>query len=175
MPKLLKTIENGSYDENKARLWNEKRRQNLEKARKARWALNKASKQTVSVPEEFQEIRERVMERLSSGDISGALRIGAPAVLSKMFDLAVSSVDTKVSRDCARDWAYMAGWKPVERSISIEARVNSMGEKELDALIASELARLPQARRKWFIEAMSEKEGASEKQKGDPHERKNKT
>lgn len=157
MPKHFDPIDNGAFAEEKKYRWDEKRRQNLEKARKARW-INKTPKQTVIIPKKFREIRKQVMERLNWGDINGALQIGAPAVLSKMFDLAVSGIDTKVSRDCARDWAYMAGYKPMERQASVHMDLNRMSGKELTVLIASELKRLPAGDREAILRRVKEME-----------------
>lgn len=61
----------------------------------------------------------------------------APLSLLKLVELMMYAKSEKVQAECAKDIAYMAGYKPVERSQNLN--VNLMARNEAAALLASKL------------------------------------
>lgn len=61
----------------------------------------------------------------------------APLSILKLAQLMMFSTSDKVQATCAKELAYMSGYKPVEKSQSIN--VNLMGRGEMTSLLESKL------------------------------------
>src|SRR3990167_56636 len=104
---------------------------------------------------------EHLEQMVMTGNIDGALRKSAPAALIRLVDLLMHAKHEKTKLEAAKDILFMAGYKPVDRKVSITADVDKFSEGELDALIASTLASLTKEDRE-VIDAI----GQANKEKG---------
>jgi hypothetical protein len=77
----------------------------------------------------------------------------APLSILKLAQLMMFSTSDKVQATCAKELAYMSGYKPVEKSQSIN--VNLMGRGEMTSLLESKLE-------KYGVKLISIDGGASE-------------
>ena len=76
-------------------------------------------------------------EMAEMGDVEGMLRaVSGPAVLQIAEEMR-NSDSGKTRIEAAKVLLYMAGWKPVERSVSLKGDVNKISGKELDSMIES--------------------------------------
>lgn len=69
------------------------------------------------------------------GDVVKMLERTAPVAMLRMVDLLTNSSSEKVQATVAKDLLYMAGHKPVEKSVDLTRAIDMMQETQLDAYL----------------------------------------
>ncbi len=111
--------------------------------------------------EKIYPLLDYLEDMVVTGNIDGALRKSAPAALVRLVDLLKHGKSDKIKLEAAKDILFMAGYKPVDRKVSVHADMDRMSEGELDALIASTLGSLSDKDKESIVEL-----GKANKEKG---------
>ena len=109
----------------------------------------------------YEEVWPKVKELVRHGDVEEMFQRYAPMAVVELGRQMMNGGSEKVRAFAAVKLMEMAKGKPVSRSISLTKNLDSLPEKELDALLRSEIGRLRGRERRVLAEVM-EVEGGKE-------------
>lgn len=106
-----------------------------------------------------QELLPLIGDDAKVGDIAKMLDKVAPVAVLRLVDTVVNSSNEKVRTGAAKDLLYMAGYKPVERSVNINDSFEKMSDKQIDAFLKNSLDKMNDTERKGLIELLKDENG----------------
>ncbi len=106
-----------------------------------------------------------MVKDVAAGDVPTMLQKAAPIALVETIDLMLNARDEKLRASTAKDVLYMAGHKPVEKSISIFENIDRMSEKQMDAFLLNHLGKLSDEQKDEIINLIQNAEGTFEDEK----------
>lgn len=120
----------------------------------------------VDIKTKILAIAEKIMPLLEGdaniGDVVGMLKKSAPVAMYSLIDVAMNAKSDSVRARASTDILYMAGHKPVEKSVNITESIDRMGEEQLDAYLANALTNISIKDRSTLIHLIQNTEGEFE-------------
>lgn len=86
------------------------------------------------------------------GDVNKMLERFAPAAALSLWNEMLNAKGEKTRLEAAKTLAFMAGYKPVEKTVAIEGNLDRMSEAQIDGFLQNALTQLTPKDRQKVIE-----------------------
>lgn len=96
---------------------------------------------------------------VAAGDISKMLERYAPVAVMTLADVMLNAKNERNKANAAEKLAYMAGYKPVEKSVSLEGDLSRMAPQQLDAFLKNAFDKLPESEKNKLINLIKDSDG----------------
>jgi hypothetical protein len=87
-----------------------------------------------------------------AGDVNKMLERFAPAAVLSLWNEMLHGKGEKTRLEAAKTLSFMAGYKPVEKTVSVEGNLDKMSEKQIDAFLMNALKGMSNEERGQILE-----------------------
>lgn len=116
--------------------------------------------QRIDVKEKVMALAERLMPLLEGdatvGDVMKMMERSSPLAMMTLMDVVVNGKSDSVRAKAATEVLYMAGYKPVEKSVNITETIDRMSNEQLDGFLLNAMNNISIQEREKIIQLIKD-------------------
>lgn len=98
-------------------------------------------------------------KHIDMGDVRAVLDAGSSTAALKLFEIITTSENESTVAKACKEWLYMSGHKPVERSVSVNEHIEHASPQQLDNHLRAALKGLDHEDRETIMDLIATDEG----------------